>query len=48
MEFGGLGRQGTSAHPELVCIMFPVDSASAVTSLGREERDMRVVCSVGP
>lgn len=48
MEFGGLGRQGASAYPELVCIAFPVDSTSAVTSLGRKERVMRVVCSVGP
>lgn len=41
-------RQGASAHPEPVCVVFPVDSASTVTSLGRKERVRGVVCSEGP
>lgn len=38
MEFGGIGGHRASAHPKLVCAMFPVDSTSALTSSGREER----------
>lgn len=41
-------RAGASAHPELVCIVFPVESTSAVTSLARKKKEMRVVCLVGP
>lgn len=38
MEFGGTEGHGASAHPELICAMFPVDSTSALTSWGRKER----------
>lgn len=35
LEMRGIGA---SAHPKLVCVLFPVDSTSALTSLGRKER----------